>query len=764
MASSPTASGKLKKELGLWDVYCISTGAMFSSGFFLLPGLATATAGPSTVLAYLLAGLLIIPSMLSMVELSTALPKAGGAYYFLDRSLGPLVGTIGGLGTWLSLVLKSGFALVGMGAYLAIIPGVDLFFDVNSVSGGFIVKAVAVVLAVVFALVNIFGAKSTTKLQSILVMVLLAVLGLFIVQGLVYVFFELPEGEIARQYTPFLHEDNGLGGLISTVGLVFVSYAGLTKVASVSEEVKRPDRNLPLGMFLSLATASMVYVVGVFIMIAVLQPDALRSDYTPVATAAESFFHWLPQPWGLILVVAAALAAFASTGNAGIMSASRYPLAMARDKLVSARFEKLNKFGTPTAGILVTTALMIFFILAFSAQGVAKLASSFNLLVFGLANIAVIVMRESKIESYDPGFRVPLYPFLPLAGALISGWLIAEMGTLAILFSLGVVAVGVVWYLYYARQRVDRSGAIHHVFERLGRERHQPLYQEFQEIIKEKGLRAKDPFDATIAKADVFDADPQADYATIVHQAAECLSRRVPINAEELAQRFMNSGELGEAPIAHGAILPHFRSENLTQSEMVLVRSASGVYIARSEAQATPSQNPDDADVPAPAPPQTAREVYALIFLVSPQSDPGQHLRVLAQVASRVEDATFMTEWRDATDHQKLREVLLQNERFAVIHVGREALTLPMADKTIAQLDLPAEAQVSMIRRDGRVFVPGGHTTILNGDRLTIIGGPAEIKSVRQLYLTPGQIEQVEAKIEAANNDDHPDDAPPGQG
>ena len=96
---------RLKKDLGLFDVFAISTGAMFSSGFFLLPGLAAAQAGPAVVLAYLLASFFILPAMFSMAELSTAMPRAGGAYYFLDRSLGPIMGTVGGLGTWLALVL-----------------------------------------------------------------------------------------------------------------------------------------------------------------------------------------------------------------------------------------------------------------------------------------------------------------------------------------------------------------------------------------------------------------------------------------------------------------------------------------------------------------------------------------------------------------------------------------------------------------------------------------------------------------------------------
>ena len=271
--------GKLKKELGLFDVYAISTGAMFSSGFFLLPGLAAAICGPSVFLAYLCAGFLILPAMFSAAELSTALPRAGGAYFFLDRSLGPMVGTIGGLGTFLALALKTAFALIGIGAYLVIfVPGL-----------GEHIKLVAIGLTVIFVAINIMGAKETAGLQRVLVITLVAVLVFFMIQGGYEVTFNVSKEDFGERFGPFF--PHGIEGFVSTIGFVFVSYAGLTKVASVAEEIKNPDRNIPLGMMLSLFSTTIIYVVGVFIIVALSDPTRLLTDMTPVATAAEQFRH-----------------------------------------------------------------------------------------------------------------------------------------------------------------------------------------------------------------------------------------------------------------------------------------------------------------------------------------------------------------------------------------------------------------------------------------------------------------------------------------
>lgn len=695
----------LKKELGLFDVFAISTGAMFSSGFFLLPGLAAAKAGPAVVVAYLIAGILILPAMFSAAELSTALPRAGGAYFFLDRSLGPMVGTIGGLGTYLALTLKTAFALIGIGAYAAI------FFDLP-------MKTVAVVLTVVFTIINIFGAKETTALQRILVIVLLSVLAFFIIQGLAFVSAQQPLVETTEQFTPFL--PFGFEGLLSTVGFVFVSYAGLTKVASVAEEVRNPDRNIPLGMMLSLGLTSFVYVAGVFVMVAVLDPVELRSDLTPVATAAEAFFSWLPSPAGLILIVAAALAAFASTGNAGLLAASRYPFAMARDKLLPSRFAKLGNYNTPTTAILTTAILMIFFIVALNEEGIAKLASAFQLFIFMLVNLAVVVMRESKIPSYDPGYRTPLYPWMQIFGIITSFLLIVYMGWTAILFTVGIILFCLIWYRQYVRPRVERHGAIYHWFRRLGENQYDALDPEFRNIMKEKGLRSEDPFDEIVARSFVIDLNEPVPFDEVSRMAAEKFAQRIPKSPEEIRGIFQQGTTTGATPVAGEVAIPHFRTDAIDNAEMVLVRSRHPIEF--------PTVDPLTSEV------DGKREVYAVFYLVSPESNPGQHLRILAQIAGRVDEPSFHAMWSQARDAQHLREVLQRDDHFMTLRVSRGNKAYKLKGMAVKDMNVPPGCLVTRIRRDQITIVPRGGTVLFEGDRLSVIGEPDALVQLYEMY------------------------------
>ncbi len=719
---SDAAPHKLEKTLGLFDVYAITTAGFFSAGFFVLPALVFEVGGPAAIFAYPIAAILMIPSMLCLAELATALPRAGGPYFFLDRSLGPAVGTIGGIGTWLALVLKTCFAFIGLGAYLAVMPYVGDLLPEDKAARTWVIKGLAVGLTVGFAILNILGAKETTKLQNYLVMGLAVVLGLFIANGVMFLLGENGGPLIREHYDHWLNEEEGLMGEVAAVGLVFFTSIGIIKLASVSEEIAKPGRNIPLAIVLSVASATVINTAGVFIMIAVVDPEPLSHSYTPAYDAAEQFFTWIPAPLGLILVGLAAVAAFAASGNAGILGASRYPLAMSRDGLIGEWFGKVSKSGTPAAAIVATAAVMIFFIICFDAKSVAKLASAFVLLVFALMSIAVVVMRESKIESYDPQFRTPLYPWMPLAGVVISIYLITEMGLLSLLFSLGVIICATLWYAYYGHRNVERHGALFHWFALLGKYQHDELNDEFRRIMVEKGARADDPFDDVVTRAKVIEARDGATYHDLIAEAATALAKHLPPSAEFITEKFIESGRFGSAPMAHGAVLPHFRSTDIETPEMVIIRSRAGVQAALTEEEQA----------------STSGIVHAIFLLVSPDDDPGVHLRILAHLAGRLEKDDFLSAWRNAGDQQALKEILLRDDRHFSLRVEPAGPSSELIGSRLQDIGLPQETLVAMVRRRGRVFIPSGQTVFRVDDRLTVLGDPKKIAKVRERFgLTP---------------------------
>jgi len=423
---------ELQRDLGLPSVLAISIGAMIGSGIFILPALALEIAGPAVILAYLLAGLLVVPAALSKSEMATAMPEAGGTYIYIERGMGPLLGTIAGVGTWFSLSFKGALALVGGVPYLL------LLFDLP-------LKPVALGLATVLILINVFGAKQTGRLQLVIVVVMLAALGWFAAGS-------APSVQ-STNYANFFGD--GLGGLLAATGLVFVSYAGLTKVASVAEEVEDPGRNIPLGILGSLAFTTVLYVAIVTVLVGVTDPGSVAGSLTPVAVAAE---QTLGQA-GVIAVILAAILALISTANAGILSSSRYPFAMSRDQLAPPTFSTVSeRFGTPVTSITLTGAVLLVLIAFVPILEIAKLASAFQILVFGLINIALIAFREGSME-YEPEFTSPLYPWIQIFGAITGALLLTQMGTVALVGAVAITVGSVGWYLFYVRPRVSREGA-----------------------------------------------------------------------------------------------------------------------------------------------------------------------------------------------------------------------------------------------------------------------------------------------------------------
>jgi hypothetical protein len=242
---------------------------------------------------------------------------------------------------------------------------------------------------------------------------------------------------------------------LSATGLVFVSFIGVTKVASIAEEVRNPDRNIPAGILLSVVLMILVYPVVAWIMVGTVGIDSLAKTVTPVSAAAEQFMG----TFGTDVMIVVAIIALISMANAGVLASSRYPFAMARHALAPPFLARVSPRSTPTYSILVTGAMLLGLIAFVPLLDLAKLASAFQLIVFSLVNVAVIAFRESHLAWYRPSFRSPLYPWLQIFGITGSLILLTQMGIIPIIGAVLIVAGGVAWYRVFGSSRASRESA-----------------------------------------------------------------------------------------------------------------------------------------------------------------------------------------------------------------------------------------------------------------------------------------------------------------
>ena len=475
----------LSKELGLLSVFSVAAGAMISSGLFVLPGIAFARAGPSMILAYFLAGLLNIPAMFAQAELSTAMPKSGGSYFVIERSLGAFAGTLAGLISWLCISLKAAFACVGIGALV-------LLF--SPVSNAYVMRLTAIGACLVFTAVNVISVRGTGRMQNLLVGLLLGILVFFVAGGAPAI--------APHRFAPFFAAD--WRGFFAVTGMVFISFGGLTKVVDISEEVKEPQRNLPLGMFLASGVVNLLYFAVVTVTVGVLDGVELAGNLAPIADSARSALGTV----GAAVVGFGAFLAYATTANAGVLAASRSPLAMSRDGLVPGFLARTHgRFGTPAPAILLTSLFMVFVIAFLSVENLAKTASTMFLISFALINGAVIVMRRSGMQGYRPSFRMPLCPWLPLAGIVVYAFLIIDMGRVPLLLTGAFLGTSGLWYGLYVQKRVSRESAIVYLarnamskrFDRSG------LEDELMAVALERDGVQADRFDQLVRNALILD-------------------------------------------------------------------------------------------------------------------------------------------------------------------------------------------------------------------------------------------------------------------
>jgi APA family basic amino acid/polyamine antiporter len=426
------------RTIGLAGVVIISLSAMLP-GIFVTPTFAAEIMGPGIWLAFLLAASVVLPGAVSKAELSSGMPTSGGSYVFLERTYGPLVGTISGLGLWSSFLLKSAFALIGFSAYFAVVTA---YFDFEMSMYTLSLSAL-----VLITLVNILGVSKVKAVQTPIVVVTVILLLLMCVMALFSADFDASVPLDAAFSTD-------MWTLAETAAFVFVAYAGVTKVAAIGDEVKNPEKNLPAGILLSLAIATAVYSLLAFMMMAVLPDQWWMKDgkaiENPISVFAE---HLAGSEFGVFVAIISVLTMI-SMALAGILASSRFLFAMARDNLLPQPLEEVNaRYETPHLPILLTGLGMGLAIVFVPLKDVVKLASGFKIMIFMLINSCVIVLRQtSHVHDWKPAYKGPLYPYLNIWGIVAGAFLISLMGSKAYIGGGVAVVAGIATYLLYGRK------------------------------------------------------------------------------------------------------------------------------------------------------------------------------------------------------------------------------------------------------------------------------------------------------------------------
>lgn len=607
--------GELKRELGFVELFCIASGAMISSGLFVLPGLAFAIAGPSIILSYLFASILMVPTMLSCAELCTAMPKAGGIFFFIDRSMGPGMGMLGGLARWLSLSFKSAFALLGIGIFV-------LLF--NSSITETEIKLIAVACCLIFTIVNIIGVKLTGKIQTVITIALLSLLVLYVVIGSFLI--------QSSRYVPFI--PHGLHSTFAVAGLVFIAYVGLNKIADVAGEIKDPERNIPRALFLSWGCVSLLYILVVFVTVGVVEGTQLQNSLTPISLGASTFMGWI----GSAIMGIAALLAFATTANAGLLAASRTGMAMGRDGLLMSSLKNISKRGTPVASIILTALFMIFIILFLNLETLIKTASALAFLSFVFVCVSVIVMRESKIRNYQPKFKSPLYPWIQIFGIAGYLFLIFEMGVMPLLMVGIFIACGLCWYLAYGRKRIKREYALLHVIERLTgvKSTNYLVDEELREILIERDEITEARFVRLIKSCAILDFEDALTPDILTKQVVLILKEHLGVDEEKIYHLLLSREKERSVMIKHGIIIP---------SVIIPGNHKLGAIIVRCKEPTTFSKE---------YPP-----VNVIFIIISTPDEHHFYLHILMWLTQIVEMPEFSEAWLNARNTDEIRNIII---------------------------------------------------------------------------------------------------------
>jgi APA family basic amino acid/polyamine antiporter len=424
----------LKRTLDLLDATSVGIGAIIGAGIFVVLGIAIGYAGPSVIISIIIAGIVASFTAFSFAELGSAIPKEGGAYEYAFELISPSVGFVVGC-LWLFAQIVAGAAIsLGFASYFVAI------FPVFSV------KTVAVVAALALAGLNLVGIKQSAVVNNILVVIKIAVLCLFIGFG---VFHIHPQN--FSQFSP-----NGLFGIFQGAGFIFFAYLGFGRIATLGEEVKNPERTLPLSIFIALTVSVAIYVLTGFTATGLQDYRVLAQSGSPIAEAAKATGNFT-------LVVAISFGALIATVSVlltNLIGLSRVAFAMARNNQLPKSVAKVSsRLGTPYISILLMGALLTVLSVALDLEQAAAITSFSILSVHLTVNLSAIRVRKKMPTPTK--FRMPLYPAVPLLGLISCIILMFSLPQESWIVAAIVVSVSTALYLLVTKRTERFKHALH---------------------------------------------------------------------------------------------------------------------------------------------------------------------------------------------------------------------------------------------------------------------------------------------------------------
>jgi amino acid transporter/nucleotide-binding universal stress UspA family protein len=443
---------RLAREMTTLDATLIGVGAMIGAGIFVLIGIAAGVAGPALILTFILNGVIALFTAMSYAELGSCYHDAGGGYLWVKEGLPKWNGFISGWMSWFAHAVACSLYALGFGAYFEHVLGE---FSIVMPHWGFFSpqKILAASIAILFAYVNFRGASETGKIGNLVTVTKIIILLIFIGFGLELI---LRQGDWRTTFSPFL--PHGFGGVFKAMGLTFIAFQGFEVIAQSSEEIKNPKKNIPRAVFLSLLIVLPIYILVAFVAIGTVKPEGMTPwDYlaqqkeTALVNVARNFFVG-----GGVLILIGGLISTISALNATIFSSSRVAFAMGRDRNFPEIFSKVHpKNHTPHWSIMISLIIIILMAISLPIEDVASAADIMFLLLFLQVNIAMIRLRKKR-PDLDRGFKVPIFPYLSIAGIFLLLFLAIYMfnySMIAWIVTIIWVGIGLMVYRFYAAHR-----------------------------------------------------------------------------------------------------------------------------------------------------------------------------------------------------------------------------------------------------------------------------------------------------------------------